>query len=140
MFLVADCWPRCSGVNKRANALMQHTIGPKRWCHVRLERPFRRVSIDLIDFEPTLITAVGVACRYVLLAMNQLTRYIVSYPVPSKVAEGIASGFTDRLIRVSDPPEILHSDRGLEFEDKIFTSFEACQWREIPDLIMLSTR
>ena len=51
--------------------------------------------------------------------MDHLTWFALLTPVPNKSADTIAKAIIDRIIGIFDPPEILHSDQGPEFENRI---------------------
>ena len=87
--------------------------------HAPVERPFQRISVDLVEYKSMSRSSTGVPCKYVLSMMDHLTRFAILTPVPNKTAETIARVIIDRLISIFGPPETLHSDQGTEFENKI---------------------
>ena len=46
--------------------------------------------------------------------MDNLTRFTLLTPIPNKAAGTVARAIIDRIIGIFGPPEILHSDRGLD--------------------------
>ena len=87
--------------------------------HAPVERPFQRISVDLVEYKSLSKSATGVPCKFVLSIMDHLTRFAILTPIPNKAAETVARVIIDRLISVFGPPETLHSDQGTEFENKI---------------------
>ena len=51
--------------------------------------------------------------------MDHLTRFTLLTPIANKSADTVAKAIIDRIIGIFSPPEILHSDQGPEFENKI---------------------
>lgn len=87
--------------------------------HLPVERPFQRISVDLVEYKSVSISAAGTKCKYVLSMMDHLTRFAVLLPVRNKAAETVAQAIIERIISIFGPPETLHSDQGPEFENKI---------------------
>lgn len=87
--------------------------------HIPVQRPFERISVDLVEYKTISKSAVGAPCKYVLSMMDHLTRYAVLTPIPNKSAETVAKVIIDRIISTFGPPEMLHSDQGTEFENKV---------------------
>ena len=52
--------------------------------------------------------------------MDHLTRFASLTPITNKSARVVSQAITDRIVGIFGPPEILHSDQGLEFENKVF--------------------
>ena len=87
--------------------------------HVPVQRPFERISVDLVEYKSNSLSAAGVPCKYVLTMMDHLTRFAVFTPIPNKSAETVARVIIERIISIFGPPEMLHSDQGPEFENKV---------------------
>ena len=87
--------------------------------HLPVERPFQRISVDLVEYNSVSTSAAGIECKYVLSMMDNLTRFAVLLPVRNKTAETVANAIIERKISIFGPPETLHSDQGPEFENKV---------------------
>ena len=87
--------------------------------HLPVERPFQRISVDLVEYKSVSRSAAGTECKYVLSMMDHLTRFAVLLPVRNKTAETVAQAIIERIISIFGPPETLHSDQGPEFENKV---------------------
>ncbi|MEM7282981.1 MAG: DDE-type integrase/transposase/recombinase [Pseudomonadota bacterium] len=87
--------------------------------HIPVERPFQRVSIDLVEYKTISQSSAGVPCKYVMSVMDHLTRYALFVPIPNKSAVTVAQALIDRVLSTFGIPEKLHSDRGKEFENKV---------------------
>ena len=94
--------------------------------HLPVERPFQRISVELVEFKSVSTSAAGIECKYVLSMMDHLTRFAVLLPVRNETAETVANAIIERVISIFGPPEILHSDQGPEFENKVI-----CQLQQI---------
>ena len=91
--------------------------------HVPVQRPFERISVDLVEYKVESVSAAGVRCKYVLSIMDHLTRFTVLTPIPNKSAVTVAQAIIDRIIGIFGSPEMLHSDMGPEFENSIVHQF-----------------
>ena len=58
--------------------------------HVPVQRPFERISVDLVEYKVESVSAAGVRCKYVLSMMDHLTRFTVLTPIPNKSAVTVA--------------------------------------------------
>ena len=87
--------------------------------HVTVERPFQRVSVDLVEYKTLSATPDGVRCKYVLSIIDHLTRFALLVALPNKASETVAHVLIERVIGIFGEPEQLHSDRGMEFENEI---------------------
>ena len=79
-------------------------------------RPFERVHLDLL----TNFSESSRGNRHLLVMIDGLTRYVELYPIRSKTAEEVAIGFFNGFVCRHGVPEILVSDNGREFVNKIF--------------------
>ena len=57
--------------------------------------------------------------------MDNLTRFTLLTPIPNTAAETVARAIIDRIIGIFGPPEIVHSDRGLEFENEVISQLQS---------------
>jgi transposase InsO family protein len=83
-----------------------------------LFRPFQRVSLDILVLRgiPGANTH-----HYVLVIVDELTRYAEAYPLKNHTAETVSRVFLDHFMtRYGVPREIL-TDRGAEFVGEVFT-------------------
>ena len=101
----------------------QQTKLPTR--HLPVERRFQRFPVDLVEYKSESTSAAGVKCKIVLSMMDNLTRFTLLKPIPNKAAETVARAIIDRIIGIFGTPEILHSDRGLEFENEVISQIQS---------------
>ena len=87
--------------------------------HVPVQRPFERISVDLVEYKTLSKSRTGTYCKYVLTMMDHLTRFAILTPIPNKSAETVANVLIEKIFSIFGPPEMLHSDQGTEFENKI---------------------
>lgn len=87
--------------------------------HVPLQRPFERISVDLVDYKLEWVSAAGIRCRYVLSMMDHMIRFALFVPLPNKSATTVAQAINDRIIGIFGSQEMLHSDQGPEFENSV---------------------
>ena len=87
--------------------------------HLPVGRPFQRVSIDLVEYKTESVSPTGLKCSYVLTIIDHLTRFAVLVALPDKKEQIIAKALVERVFGIFGPPEALHSDQGLEFENKV---------------------
>uniref|UniRef100_A0A914HQZ2 RNA-directed DNA polymerase n=1 Tax=Globodera rostochiensis TaxID=31243 RepID=A0A914HQZ2_GLORO len=72
--------------------------------------PLELVCIDILSIGPS-----ESANRYVLVAIDHFTKYIVATPIPDKTSETVARAFVKEFILVLGAPKRIHSDKGGEF-------------------------
>ena len=87
--------------------------------HLPVDRPFQRISIDLVGYETESVSPTGPKCLYALTIIDHLTRLAVLVALPDKKEETIAKALVERVLGIFGPPETLHSDQGPEFENKV---------------------
>ena len=87
--------------------------------HLPVDRPFQRVSIDLVEYKTESVSPTGLKCSYALTFIDPLTRFVKLVALPDKKEQTIAKALVERVFGIFGPPETLHSDQGLEFENKL---------------------
>ena len=87
--------------------------------HLPVDRPFQRVSIDLVEYKTESVSPTGLKCSYALTIIDHLTRFSVLVALPDKKEQTIAKALVERVFGIFGPPETLHSDQGPEFENKV---------------------
>ena len=60
--------------------------------------------------------------RYVLMLIDQFTRWLEAYPLPDQTAEQVARVVVDQFIARFGSPLYIHSDQGRNFESDLFGS------------------
>ena len=80
--------------------------------------PLDRVHIDILG--PFPISRSG--NRYVLMLIDQFTRWLEAYPLPDQTAEQVARVVVDQFIARFGSPLYIHSDQGRNFESDLFGS------------------
>ena len=87
--------------------------------HLPVDRPFQRVSIDLVEYKTESVSSTGLKCSYAQTIIDNLTRFTVLVALPDKKEQTNAKALVERVFGVFGPPETLHSDQGPEFENKV---------------------
>ena len=87
--------------------------------HLPVDRPFQRVSIDLVENKTESVSPTGLECSHALTIVDHLTRFAVLVALPDKKEQTIAKALVERVFGIFGPPETLHSDQGPEFENKV---------------------
>ena len=80
--------------------------------------PLDRVHIDILG--PFPISRSG--NRYVLMLIDQFTRWLEAYPLPDQTAEQVARVVVDQFIARFGSPLYIHSDQGRNFGSDLFGS------------------
>ncbi|CAM9650483.1 unnamed protein product [Laminaria digitata] len=57
--------------------------------------------------------------------MDHLTRFTLLTQIPNKSADTVAKAMIDRIVGIFDPPAILRSDQGPEFDNKIIFQLQS---------------
>ena len=65
-----------------------------------VERPFQRVSVDLVEYKTLSVTPDGVRHKYVLTIIDHLTRFALLCPLPNKEAKTIADALIERVFGI----------------------------------------
>ena len=87
--------------------------------HLPVDRPFQRVSIDLVEYKTESVSLTELKCSYALTIIDNLIRFAVLVALPDKKEQTIAKALVERAFSIFGPPETLHSDQGPEFENKV---------------------
>ncbi|XP_042868781.1 uncharacterized protein LOC122251142 [Penaeus japonicus] len=93
------------------------------WCE-RLTQDMERVSADLLDLQES-----RSGYRYVLVIVEHLTRYLQLIPLKNKDAETVANAFVEKYVTLFGPPNILVTDSGGEFKNRLFS--QVCEMLKI---------
>ena len=87
-------------------------------------RPWQQVAVDLVGPMPT--TPSG--NKWILVLTDHFTRWQNALPLQSATAPAIAQALDQRVFTYFGLPEVIHSDRGTQFESELFTELCAL-WR-----------
>ena len=87
--------------------------------HLPVDRPFQRVSIDLVEHKTEPVSPTGLKCSYALTIIDHFTRFAALVALPDKKEQTIAKALVERVFGIFRPPETLHSYRSPEFESKV---------------------
>ncbi|KAK3088259.1 hypothetical protein FSP39_016699 [Pinctada imbricata] len=87
--------------------------------------PLDRIATDILG--PFPVTESG--NKYVLVVMDQFTKFVEAYAIPDQTAETVANKIVFDFISRYGVPLELHSDQGSNFESRLFQ--EACRLLEI---------
>ena len=79
--------------------------------------PTERIGIDILG--PLPVSDRG--NRYVLCIGDYFSKWITSIPIPNQEASTVAQVLIDNIISVFGVPKQIHSDKGSNFESKLFS-------------------
>ena len=92
--------------------------------HLSVDRPFQRVSIDLVEYKTESVSPIGLEYSYVLTIIDHFTRFAVLVALPDKKKQTVAKALVERVCGIFGPLETLHSDQGPEFENKVMKQLQ----------------
>ena len=92
--------------------------------HLPVDRPFQRVSIDLVEYKTESVSPTGLKCLYALTIIDHLTRFAVLVALPDKKEQTTVKATVERVFGIFGPSETLHSEQGPEFENKVVTRLQ----------------
>lgn len=78
--------------------------------------PFEKISVDTVG---PLSTSES-DNKYALTIMCELSKYLISTPIPSKDAKTVAKAIVESLILIHGPVRIILTDQGTEYANAIF--------------------
>ena len=81
--------------------------------------PLERVHIDVLG--PFTKSALG--NKYILMMVDQFTKWVDCAAIPDQKAETVALKFTDYFMSPLGPPLSIHTDQGSNFESGLFQAF-----------------
>ena len=87
--------------------------------------PLDRLATDILG--PFPVTESG--NKYVLVVMDQFTKFVEAYPIPDQTAEVVANKIVLEFISRYGTPLEMHSDQGRNYESRLFQ--EVCRLLEI---------
>jgi transposase InsO family protein len=87
--------------------------------------PMERVHMDILG--PFITSALG--NRYVLMIIDQFTKWVECYALPEQGAELVAKTYVERFVTTFGCSYFLHTDQGRNFESNLFK--ELCHLLEI---------
>jgi len=76
--------------------------------------PLERVSMDLMDFGPT------IPVRYALSIIDQHSRWLQIVPLRKSTAINIHRAFVDHWVTLFGPPRVIQTDNGVQFTSGLF--------------------
>ena len=92
--------------------------------NLQVGRPWQQVGIDLVG--PMPVTSRG--NKWILVLTDHFTRWQDALPIPNATTVEVAKALDERVFAYFGLPEILHSDRGTQFESEVLS--ELCDlWR-----------
>ena len=69
--------------------------------HLPVDRPFQRVSIDLVKCKTESVSPTELKCSYALTIMDHLTQFAVLVALPDKKEQAIAKALVERVYGIS---------------------------------------
>lgn len=78
------------------------------------EFPLERVSMDLMDFGPS------IPVRWALSILDQHSRFLQIVPLRKATAAAVHSAFMDHWVTLFGPPRVIQTDNGIQFTSNIF--------------------
>ena len=105
---------------KHVNGVNHRIVGPS-YLQVNLpvDRPFQRVSINLVEYETESVSPTGLKLSYTLTVIDHFIRFAVLVALSDKKEQTIAKALVGRAFGIFESPETLHSDQGPKFENKV---------------------
>ena len=79
-------------------------------------------SLDILDLEDY-GSEKNRGCRYVLVNIDNFSKYAWTVPLKNKNAQTIKDSFENILIKSKRSPNVIETDRGKEFYNNIFQDF-----------------
>ena len=79
--------------------------------------PGERIALDLVGPLPETVENY----KYILTIQDHFTRFVMAIPIVNKEAETVANVLIERFICLFGCPNSIHSDRGTEFHNKLWT-------------------
>ena len=104
-----------SCAEKKNSPKKQHTKGS-----LQANYPFQKISIDITGPLP----GGSHGEKYILGIIDNFSRYASLIPLQRATAGEVARALYERWITVFGAPDVIHSDRGTEFENKVI--YELC--------------
>ena len=89
--------------------------------NIRVGEPLERVGMDITG--PFPVTKYG--NKYILVVMDYFTKWVEAYPIPDQESSTVARCLVNNFISRFGIPKILLTDRGSNFESKLFQ--QLCQ-------------
>ncbi|KAF9752786.1 Pro-Pol polyprotein, partial [Nosema granulosis] len=83
--------------------------------HVTTERTFERFQMDLVDLSKYEKENEGY--KWIMTVLDCHSKFAFAAPLKSKSADEVTKAFK-KIVYMFGPPEILHTDNGLEFKNK----------------------
>ena len=112
----------CAACNQNKGAQRKHRAPLTRF---QAGLPGERVHLDILG--PFLESSKG--NRYVLMVIDQFTRWLEMVPLPVQDAESVAKAFFENYVVRFGVPITVHTDQGRNFESDLFKAF--CHLLEI---------
>lgn len=110
---VADWCRQCDACNARRGP-NKHPRGPMK--QYLVGAPMERVAIDILGPLPKTVDD----NRYLLVLTDYFSRWAEAYPLPNQGTEEVAKAFVNQFISRFGVPRQLHTDKGSQFESKLF--------------------
>ena len=101
----------CSSCAERKNSpVRKHEKGSLQACY-----PFQKISLDVTGPLPNGTHGE----KYILGIIDNFSRYVSFIPLRRATAVDVARALYERWISLFGTPEVIHSDRGTEFENRV---------------------
>lgn len=110
-----------SSINKKATVRPRAALGA-----YHAGCPLERVHVDILG---PFIPPSDTGNQYVLMIVDQFTKWVECFPMPRQTAEMVARTFVDGFISRMGCPLQVHTDQGRQFEGSLFQA--VCDLLEI---------
>lgn len=111
---------KACNVSKKANRKLRATLGT-----YHAGYPLERVHLDFLGPFPESNNG----NKYILMLVDQFTKWVECYPLPDQTALSTARVFIDNFVSRFGSPCIIHTDQGRQFEGDLFGAM--CQILDI---------
>jgi len=102
-------------VKKCKSCQINKSLGPRHRAPMEItttaKKPFEKCAMDIVG--PTTVTNKG--NRYILTFQDDLTKFVVTEPIPTQDAETVARKFVRNIVLKFGIPEIVLTDQGSNF-------------------------
>jgi transposase InsO family protein len=115
--VIAKYCSLCSICNRTTKQVLQSKIIP-----IKSSKFWERIQIDLVDMRHKPDKQNNKEYQYIAHVIDHFSGFNIIWPMEHKSGEEVAQGLIIFVFSCYGLPNILHSDSGLEFKNKLVTS------------------